>query len=168
MKEIGVRQAQKIQQLYDAIALICADVGCACLAERFRNISRSAQCADSDSCPVCRSGSTTILPHMLVKLVPLIEALRESGYHDLALITAELAMRLEPTIDLRLNYAYLALVLGENEAALKTYRDVLKGRGSIPKREIDRIAELAASHSSEEDIAMLCDELRAYSTRIPA
>jgi hypothetical protein len=168
MKEIGSRQVQQLQQLYDAIASICADVGCACLAERFRNISRNPGCDDTGSCPVCRSGNTTLLPHMLVKLVPLIEALKKTGYHDLALITTELALHIEPTIDLRLNYAYLALVLGENEAALQTYREVLKGHGSIPEGEITRLAELAASHCTEDDIVTLCNELRAYSNRRPA
>lgn len=162
MKEIGTQQAKRLHQLYRAVANVCAEVGCTCLAERFDTNWITVDSADRTVCPVCSMRSdSNILPHLLAKLVPLIEALHKAGYHDLALLTTELALQIEPTIDLRYNYAYLALVLGETETAVKIYRDIVRKRGSIPAAEIDRLIELAASHAMEEDIAEVCRELNA-------
>jgi len=163
MKGIGAKQARRLQQLYRAIAKVCAEVGCTCLAERFDARWTSPDSEDSRVCPICANRDANVRPDMLAKLVPLIEVLHKSGYHDLALLTTELALQIEPTIDLRYNYAYLALVLGETETAVKIYRDIVEKRGSIPKAEIDRLLELAASHSSEDDIAEVCRELHAHS-----
>lgn len=162
MKGIGAKQALRLQQLYRAIANVCADVGCTCLAERFDTSWSNSGSPGSKVCPACAMRDTNVLPHLLAKLVPLIEVLHKAGYHDLALLTTELALQIEPTIDLRYNYAYLALVLGETESAVKIYRDIVEKRGSIPKAEIDRLLELAASHSSEDDIAEVCRELHTY------
>jgi len=164
MKELGTQQVKRLQQLYRAVAAICAEVGCTCLAERFNSTWINAKPSDVGVCPACMGQASTVLPHLLAKLVPLIEVLHKAGYHDLALLTTELALQIEPTIDLRFNYAYLALMLGETEEAVDIYRSIVQSRGSIPAAEINRLIELAATHSAEEDIAEVCRELHAYFT----
>jgi hypothetical protein len=162
MQEISAKQARRLQQLYRAIAKVCAEVGCTCLAERFDAGWIRPDTTDAKVCPVCALRNTFVRPHMLAKLVPLIEVLHKAGYHDLALLTTELALQIEPTMDLRYNYAYLALVLGETETAVKIYRDIVAKRGSIPAVEIERLIALAASHATEDDIAEVCRELNSH------
>jgi tetratricopeptide (TPR) repeat protein len=162
MKELGTQQVKRLQELYRAVAGICAEVGCTCLAERFNSAMLASESKDVGVCPACMGQTSRVLPHYLAKLVPLIEVLHKAGYHDLALLTTELALQIEPTIDLRFNYAYLALVLGETEEAVEIYRNIVNSRGSIPAAEINRLLELAATHAAEEDIAEVCRELHSH------
>jgi hypothetical protein len=90
--------------------------------------------------------------------------LLEAGYYDIALATVQIAVALEPTLDLALTRAYLHVVLGDMGDASRIYRDVLQRIGTIPPDELSRLAELSRTHAQEEDIAELVDQLRTYAT----
>lgn len=154
--------ARQVEHLYTAVAAVCRDVGCLCLAERFSRPQGACGADHQDPCPICGTESCKTLPHMLVKLAPLTHALDQAGYHYLALLTAELAFACEPTLDLQLTGAYLRLLLGDNEDATRIYQQVLRQRGAIPAAEIERLAQLVAAHHAEEDISELYRELSRY------
>ena len=164
MQTLTELEMQRIGRLFRAVARVCAEIGCQCLAERF---DVGMQDLEQQTCPVCGQKACKALPHMLAKLAPLVRALDAAGYHDLALMSAKIALNYEPTLDLHLDYAYLSLVLGENKEAVRTYAGILRNYGSLNSATLERVEEMSRRHCSEEDIAELCRELRNYVRRRP-
>lgn len=157
--------ARQVEQLYVAIAAVCRDVGCPCLADRFSPSAAVCDAAGEEPCQICGQWGCKVLPHKLAKLAPLVNALDQAGYHFLALMAAQLALACEPTQDLELSSAYLHLLLGDNEEAARTYQRVLRRQGAIPAAELERLARLVAAHQAEDDISELYRELSRYATR---
>lgn len=152
---------EKISGVFAEISDLCREAGCQCLAERLGGFEPSAHIHTEECCP---DGPTekTLRLHLLTKLTPLVKLLHETGYHDLALETAKLAMELEPTMDMELRNAFLNLLLGENQAALRHYSRIIKERGSIPARELKILAKLIEDHASEDDLLEIYQELEPY------
>ena len=161
----STEMAQQVEHLYVAIAAVCRDVGCLCLADRFSPPATACDVSGEEPCQTCGQRGCKALPHKLAKLAPLVNALDQAGYHFLALMTAELALACEPTQDLELSSAYLHLLLGDNEEAARTYQRVLRRQGAIPAAELERLARLVAAHQAEDDICDLYRELSRYATR---
>ncbi|MBN2083146.1 hypothetical protein JW859_13190 [bacterium] len=162
MQTLTELEQQRIKRLYRAVARVCAEIGCQCLAERF---DVGLLDLEQQSCPVCGKQACKALPHLLAKLAPLVRALDGAGYHDLALMSAKIALDYEPTLDLHLDYAYLNLILGENKEAVRTYAGILRDYGSIDSATLERVEAMSRCHCSEDDIAALCQELRNYVRR---
>jgi hypothetical protein len=153
------RAARRINAVRDAIAQACAEVGCACLARR---ISQHLDELGTVFCPAAGSaqgeqGRSAL--DLLPILSPLSSALATAGYYDTALECANVAHNFEPVLDMELTRAFLLLVLGDTQEARRIYVEVVNRHGGIPQRAVERLAELAATHSEEEDIAELHAEL---------
>jgi tetratricopeptide (TPR) repeat protein len=151
-----------LTRLFDTVARLCREIGCHCLAERF-SCNSTACCASAQGCSNAAAQQRPMI-HLMAKLAPLTRVLLEAGYYDIALATVQIALALEPTLDLALARAYLHVVLGDMADASRIYRDVLQRIGTIPQDELQRLAELSRTHAQEEDIAELVDQLRAYAT----
>jgi len=160
--------AHQVEQLYVAIAAVCREVGCPCLADRFSPPVAACGAVGDEPCQTCGKRGCKALPHKLAKLAPLVDALDRAGYHFLALMTAQLALACEPTQDLELSSAYLQLLLGDNEEAARIYQRVLRRQGAIPAVELERLRRLVAAHQAEDDISELYNELSRYAPRHPA
>lgn len=63
---------------------------------------------------------------------------------------------------MELTRAFLLLALGDTDEARRIYIEVATKHGGIPKRAVERLAELAATHSEEEDIAELHAEILRF------
>lgn len=164
MEQLTEQQLRdKISGVFAEISKLCREAGCHCLAERLRGFEPATH-IHTDACCPDGSAENKLRLHLLAKLTPLVKLLHETGYHDLALETAQLAMELEPTMDMELRNAYLNLLLGENEAALKLYSRVIKERGSIPARELKFLAQLIKDHASEDDLRDIYQELEPYAS----
>jgi hypothetical protein len=151
--------ARRINSVRDAIAQACADAGCACLARR---ISHNLDRLGTAFCPAAgvargEQGRSTL--DLLPLLSPLSSALAMAGYYDTALECADVARNCEPVLDMELTRAFLLLVLGDTDEARRIYVDVVNKHGGIPQAAVERLAELAATHSEEEDIAELHADL---------
>jgi len=160
---LGGQLQWPLTRVFDTVARLCREFGCHCLAERFS--CKGAQCcgtANGCSATVGERQRPTI--HLMAKLAPLTRVLLDAGYYDIALATVQIALALEPTLDLALARAYLHVVLGDMGDASRIYRDVLQRIGTIPPDELNRLAELSRTHAQEEDIAELVDQLRTYAT----
>jgi hypothetical protein len=150
-----------LTRLFDTVSHLCRDLGCQCLAERFA--CHSNHCSAAYACGPDMETRRPMI-HLMAKLAPLTRVLLEAGYYDIALATVQIAVALEPTLDLALTRAYLHVVLGDMADASRIYRDVLRRIGTIPPDELERLAQLSRSHAQEEDIAELVDQLRTYAT----
>ncbi len=158
-EERYARLTRRVNLLRGAVAQACEEVGCICLAnriaQRFEQIDQ-AVCASQQ---VKREGPTVDFMPMLS---PLSGALSNAGYYDTALECANLAQHCEPVLDLELTRAFLHLVLGDTEDACRIYQETVRRHGGIPERAVQRVAELMATHSEEEDIAEVYAELTTY------
>jgi hypothetical protein len=150
-------------RLFDTVARLCREIGCHCLAERFSCTSTQC-CGAANGCSAAVAQHQRPMIHLMAKLAPLTRVLLETGYYDIALATVQIALALEPTLDLALARAYLHVVLGDMGDASRIYRDVLHRIGTIPPDELERLAQLSRTHAQEEDIAELVSQLRAYAT----
>lgn len=155
------RLTWNVKRLFDTVAELCREVGCQCLAERFA--ASFEQCSENScTCGAFREGGRRPLIHLLAKLAPLTRTLLQLGYYDLALTTVEMAVSLEPTLDLDLARAYLHVVLGDTADASRIYSEVLARIGTIPPGELARLVQLAQTHAQEEDIAELVAQLKRF------
>ena len=145
-----------------AVEKVCDDVGCVCLASRFRYATANPDRSSSEPCPSCGRPGCQPYYHLLAKLAPLTHALAQTGYYDLAMFTAELAFWCEPTLDLDLARAHYAVILGEMEAAAEIYHGVLKRRMQLPPDTLENLAALAATHFAEDDIQDLYHQLKRH------
>jgi hypothetical protein len=151
-----------LTRLFGTVSQLCREIGCNCLAERFA--SSCAECTPATvACSYAAEHQRPMI-HLMAKLAPLTRVLLDSGYYDIALATVQIALALEPTLDLALARAYLHVVLGDMADASRIYRDVLQRLGTIPQDELRRLTELSRTHAQEEDIAELVNQLRAYAT----
>jgi hypothetical protein len=152
--------SQYLNYIYSSVAELCDKAGCSCLAQRFA----SRPLAEGDACnctaTIQEPGQRAPLVHLLAKLAPLTSLLAAHGHHDLALFTAELARALEPTMDLNLARALAYVALGETDAAARIYSGIVHKIGFIPAHDMQQLAELAAAHSSEDDISALYRALK--------
>lgn len=151
---------RRINAVRDAIAQACAEVGCACLARR---ISPQIDDLGNLYCPARpQLGNDRPTLDLLPLLTPLSGALSQAGYYDTALECANMARHCEPVLDVELTRAFLHLVLGDTSEACEIYSAVVLQHGGISPRAVERIAQLAAEHAEEEDIAELHAQLRKF------
>jgi hypothetical protein len=148
-----------VRQVLEVVARLSLDAGCLCLAQRL-----GLQEGGTAACGCCSPEASGQRPsvHVLAKLAPLTRLLADQGHYDLALLTVEAALSLEPTIDLDLARAYLFVVLGDMQDAQQIYARIIRRLGAIPRSELSRLMELARQHSSEDDIAELIGHLQSF------
>jgi hypothetical protein len=157
--------SNRLRTLAKAVALICREHGCPCIANRLEagQLFAPLHRQPAGQCAACGSDNSHLPVPLLAKLAPLTQALAKAGYYDVAMLSVELALVFEDSWDLRLARAYLCVVLGEMEEAQRIYRKVVGHLGQLPRAELDRLAQLSSSHADEEDIAELYQQLRRYS-----
>ncbi|MCH7471825.1 hypothetical protein IIA79_02605 [bacterium] len=165
----------RLRRLATLLIPVYREVGCTCLLKKhhlLREPASSPQRSESPPPSTALPGSGLQTPEtghraaslpLLAVLAPLTNALARTGYYDVALSAGELANECEPTDDLLLTRAYLLVALGEIEDACLIYREVLRRLGRIPVEEVGRLADLATSHASENDILALYREVKRHS-----